>query len=100
MTKKKWLQFYEAKLGHKFNPFPDSNFEFDEEKGFCIWKQDGDTIMAGDVTGDGRYWDNFLQEKTRELGCKKIKFGTYRKPFGFIRKYGYHIVGFIMEKEV
>jgi len=100
MTLDEWLEFYENKLGHKFNPFPDANFVFDAEKGFCVCKQDGDALLVGDVTGDGRYWDTFLQTMARELGCKRIKFGTYRKPGAFVRKFGYHIVGFIMEKEV
>jgi hypothetical protein len=101
MKLQEWIAFYEKKLGHKFKPFPNSIFEFNEEKGFCVWKQDGKTLMAGDVTGDGRFWDDFLQNKAKELGCKKIKFGTYRKkPTAFTRKYGYKVVGFLMEKGV
>jgi hypothetical protein len=95
-----WLMLYERKTGHKFNPFLGAMIEFDEEKGFCTWKQDGKTLLAADVCGDGRHWDGFLQAKAKELGCTKIKFGTYRNPAAFTRKYGYKVVGYILVKEV
>ena len=100
MNPTEWLNFYEKKLGHKFCPFPNSNFEFDEEKGFCFWEQDGETLMIGDTCGDGRYFFNLLNTKAKELGCTRLKFGTYRKPNAFTRKYGFKITGYILEKEV
>jgi len=95
-----WIAFYEKKTGNKFDNFPNSNFEFNEEKGFCNWMVDGDTLYIGDTAGDGVFWDALMQSKAKEIGCKFIKFGTPRNPNTFIRKFKYKVVGFILEKDV
>lgn len=95
-----WIKRYEKKTGNKFNPFPSAQIEFDEVNGFCTWEKDGDILYVSDTCGNGRYWEKFLDQKAKELNCKSIKFATTRQPTIFTRKYGYKIVGYVLEKEV
>lgn len=105
MTLYKWLKLYQAKTGEYPNGWPGSEFVFDEERGFCVFIQDGDVLVIGEVCGDGRFWFSYLIDKARELGCNKLRFWTKRNPAAFARKFGFVLTGFsdghyIMEKEV
>lgn len=95
-----WIKFFEKKASCKYTPLPGSQLEFDELQGFCNWKQDNDIMYIGVTCGNGMYWNNFIQLKAKELGCKTLRFGTYRNPATFIRKFGYKVVGYILEKDV
>jgi len=70
-------------------------------KGFMSWRiTKPDTLVLINVYGDGKYWDAVSIELAKQLGLKKIAFGTKRNPKAFERKYGYTHVGYILEKEV
>jgi hypothetical protein len=90
-----WISHYERKTGETFRGWPHAELAFDAECGFCVSIQDGDILLIGEVCGNGRYWLRFLVQKARELGCTKVRFGTYRNPAAFTRKYGFEVTGFI-----
>ena len=74
--------------------------------GFVIWNinDDGDLLLShvyvAKGKGNGRKMDEFTKSLARRIGAKKIVFATRRNPVGFMRKYGYKVIGFILEKEV
>lgn len=105
MTLYDWIKIYHKKTGEYPNSYPGSSFIFDEDRGFCVYIQDNDVLIVGEVCGNGRYWLNCLNDKARELGCSKLRFWTNRNPEAFSRKYGFMLTGFlngnyIMEKVV
>lgn len=75
------------------------NFE-QNEKGFCIWTTNKDMLMLLNVYGDGKYWNEWATNKARETGMKKILFATKRNPEGFVRKHGFNVIGYILERYV
>ena len=74
----------------------------ENEHGFMSWKIDGDKFVCINVYGNGEYWDKYMNELAKQLGCKKILGGTTRKAGwkAFERKYGFKLRGYIFEKEV
>ena len=74
----------------------------ENEHGFMSWKVDGDKFVCMNVYGNGKYWDEYMNELAKQLGCKKILGGTTRKAGwkAFERKYGFKLRGYIFEKEV
>lgn len=72
----------------------------ENEHGFMTWTADEDTLIPINVYGDGKYWDSFLVVLAKELGLKKIQFGTERNYKAYERKFGYKLKGYILEKEV
>jgi len=74
----------------------------ENEHGFMSWKVDGDKFVCINVYGNGEYWDKYMNELAKQLGCKTILGGTTRKAGykAFERKYGFKLKGYIFEKEV
>jgi hypothetical protein len=100
-----WMSYYEHKTGEPFKGWTGANFIFNEEYGFCVYIQDGTTLIIGEVCGDGWHWCSHLNNKAKELGCNKLRFWTKRNPAAFARKFGFVLTGFlddhhILEKEV
>jgi len=90
-----WISCYERKTGEVFRGWPYAAFAYDAVNGFCVFIQDGDVLLIGEVCGNGRYWLQFLTHKAKELGCIKLRFGTKRNPAAFTRKYKFDVIGFI-----
>jgi hypothetical protein len=104
MIPKEWLEDYFKKSG---------DTEIDKSGnlvvlpfGFCVWtiNENGDLLLLQVYVtkgqGNGRKMDAFTIELAKRISAKKIVFATKRNPKGFIRKYGYNLVGYILEKEV
>jgi hypothetical protein len=73
----------------------------ENEHGFMSWKVDGEHFVCINVYGDGPYWDTYMNELAKQLGCKKILGSTQRKSYkAYVRKYNFKLVGYIFEKEV
>ena len=73
----------------------------ENEHGFMSWKVDGNKFVCMNVYGDGEYWDEYMNELAKQLGCKTILGGTTRKSYkAFVKKYNFKLVGYIFEKEV
>jgi hypothetical protein len=73
----------------------------ENEHGFMSWKIDGDKFVCINVYGNGEYWDKYMNELAKQLGCKTILGGTTRKSYkAFVKKYNFKLVGYIFEKEV
>lgn len=98
---KQWLEEYFRKSGDKklengnvvVLPF-----------GFCVWdvNHNGDLLLLHVyvVNGYGKLMDSFINELARQIKAKKIIFATRRNPKAFERKYGFKLVGHILEREV
>ena len=43
----------------------------ENEHGFMSWKVDRDSFVCINVYGDGEYWDKYMNELAKQLGCKK-----------------------------
>ena len=69
------------------------------EHGFCIWQLFPNTLFLHQVYGDGKYWDQWANDKATELGVKKIMFMTRRNPKVFMRKYKCTLAGYVLERE-
>lgn len=72
----------------------------ENEHGFCVWRVQEGMLILVNVYGDGTYWDAWATEKAKELELSKVFFATKRNPQGFVRKYGYEVVGYILERKV
>lgn len=72
----------------------------ENEHGFCVWRADEESIILVNVYGDGTYWDNWATEKAKELEKSKVFFATKRNPKAFVRKFGYEVTGYILERTV
>lgn len=74
----------------------------ENEHGFMSWVLDDDAFVCLNVYGNGDYWDKYMNELAKQLGCKTILGGTTRKAGykAFERKYGFKLKGYIFEKEV
>lgn len=71
----------------------------ENEHGFCVWRrQDGQLILVN-VYGDGAYWNAWADKKAEELGVDTIFFATKRSPKAFVRKHGYEVTGYILERK-
>ena len=72
------------------------------DDGFATWTidQEDNTLVGLNVYGNGKYWEEFGNELAKKLGCKKIRVATKRSPKAFVKKYGFELVGYILEKEV
>ena len=71
----------------------------ENEHGFCIWRVEDGMLLLVNVYGDGKYWNEWADKKAEHLGVQVIAFGTKRNPQGFVRKYGYDIKGYILERK-
>lgn len=78
---------------------PDGNLE-ENEHGFCVWRKEDNVFLIVAVYGDGKYWNNWCTEKTRELGMRQIIMATKRKPDAFVRKHGFKITGYVLARSV
>lgn len=96
----------EKDLQKYFEKSGDTSIEPDNlivtDNGFATWTIDrSDNALVGlNVYGDGKYWEEFGNELAKKLGCTKIRVATKRSPKAFVRKYGFKLVGYILEKEV
>lgn len=72
----------------------------ENEHGFCVWRATEDSVVLVNVYGDGSYWDSWATEKAKELEKDKVLFATKRSPKAFVRKYGYEVTGYILERKV
>jgi len=76
----------------------DDNLIEDEEKGFVSYITSDDALVILCCYGDGEHWHKTMNDKAKELGLGKVQFITKRSPGAFGRKYGYNLVGYMMEK--
>jgi|TARA_R110000803_G_scaffold139163_2_gene205841 hypothetical protein len=91
------IERYEKKSNSKFD---DTNL-IDNEHGFMSWKLDGESFVCLSAYGDGVYWDKYMNELAKQLGCTKILTSTERKSYkAYVRKYNFKLVGYILEKGV
>lgn len=72
----------------------------ENEHGFASFARQGEKLIIYNVYGDGPYWDRFFVALARRNGCKKLVIGTRRSPKAYERKFGYTVIGHILEKEV
>ena len=100
MIPKEWLDEYFRKSG---------DAELLEGKtvllpfGFVVYRENGDRLVLLHVYSrgrSGRKMEKFIDNLAKMLGKKKIVFATRRKPDGFMRKYKYKLIGYLLEKEV
>jgi len=73
----------------------------ENEHGFMSWtiNDEGDFLIL-QVYGNGSYWDEVSQVLAEAMEAKKIIFATKRNYKGFVRKFGYKLTGYILEKDV
>ena len=73
-----------------------------DEHGFMTYNllPDLGLMVIVQCYGDGVYWNDRATEIAQSHGFKSIKFATKRSPKGFERKFGYRVVGVILEREV
>ena len=87
-----------------FNKSGDTKLEdgkrLSNEHGFLIYRLGKDAIYVMHCYGDGKYWDKVLEKIARKYMVPKIVFGTKRNYKAFQRKFGYKMIGYILEKEV
>ena len=72
----------------------------ENEHGFMSWTEHDDALIALQVYGDGHYWNIYLNELAKQLGYKKIIIGNKRNYKAFEKKFGFKLIGYILEKEV
>jgi len=72
----------------------------ENEHGFMSCKVLNETLVAYQVFGDGEYWNGQLNEMAKDLGLRRIRMATIRNPKAFERKFGFKLIGYILEKEV
>lgn len=71
------------------------------EKGFISFLVRNDKkLVVFHVYGDGKYWQSRLEEIAKQNGCNVILTSTRRSPKSYARKYGYGVVGYVLEKRV
>jgi hypothetical protein len=89
------LDDYLKRSGDK--ELPSGNIE-ENENGFCVWREYENNLVLVAVYGNGEYWNQWADLKAEELKKENIFFATKRNPKGFVRKYGYQITGYILER--
>ena|SRR3990170_1330601 len=72
----------------------------ENENGFASYRIVRDKLIILNCYGNGKYWDERFMEIAQKNNCKAIKFGTRRNCKAFIRKFGYTLKGYILEKGV
>ena len=86
-----------------FNRSGDTELGFgwseENEHGFCVWRVQDDKLILVNVYGDGKYWDKWADDKAEAMELEDILFATKRNPAGFVRKYGYEVTGYILERK-
>lgn len=101
MIPEEWVKEYLKKSGDE--KLPDGKLEI-LPYGFLIWglNQSGDFVIVAvyAVNGYGKAMYSFINSLAKKYGCKKLVFATQRRPEPFIRKYGFRLKGYILEKEV
>lgn len=98
-----WLEDYYRKSGDNHIVVGEGVSVAVTGHGFCTYAKDNieqDVLFVFNCYGNGKYWEQFLKEKAKELGCKKIRFATKRNPKAFERRFGAKLVGYILEVEV
>jgi hypothetical protein len=75
------------------------NIEY-ADHGFCVWRDDKDILLLVNVYGNGQYWNKWAEKKAKELNVSRIVFATKRNPDAFIRKHGFELSGYILERSV
>ena len=72
--------------------------------GFCVWdvNEDGDLLLLQvyATKGSGKRMNAYINELAKQIRAKKIVFVTKRNPKPFERKYGFKLVGYLLEREV
>ena len=72
----------------------------ENEHGFCIWRIENNELVLVHVYGDGIYWNNWATEKAKEMNIENIFCATRRNPEGFVRKFGFEVVGYVLRRSV
>ena len=72
----------------------------ENEHGFMVFDIQGTTFRLLHVYGDGRYWQALAERAAKLAGCERVVFGTRRPPAAFVRRHGYKLTGYILEKEI
>ena len=91
-TLEDWIEIYNRKAKTEFKP--DENFKlyFLPEKGFCEVTFDGDKILIGAVSGDGKFWKSLVEEVARQLGINFCGTTCVRREIrAYIRLFGHKI---------
>ena len=68
--------------------------------GFLSYNIVNDVLQIMQVYGDGKHWQYIIEEIAKDIGVKKIQFGTYRNPKAMGRMFGYKVIAYLLEKEV
>ena len=72
----------------------------ENDHGFCVWGVADNSLILIHVYGDGEYWDSWATEKANQLDLDSVAFGTKRSPKAFCKKFGYTVIGYILERKV
>ena len=93
MTLSEWIDFYDKKNPEDpFSPTPGYDFYFLEDKGFCEVRFTENMAIIAQVTGDGRFFRDKVEEVARKLGIKEGGTTCIRKEIrAYIRLFGYRI---------
>lgn len=94
--KKEHVQKYFDKSGDE--KIFTSNFT-ENEHGFASYSISNGVLHIANVYGEGKYWDSFFRDLAKDNKCNVMRFSTRRNPEAFVRRHGYKVVGYIMEKE-
>lgn len=73
---------------------------YEEPGSFLVWRVVGDSLVILQMFGDGRKMVAKAQAFGRILGCKRLKFATRRNPSAIARRHGFHVTGYVMEREI
>jgi len=93
-----WVKDYLARSGDD-EIATDCNL-VENENGFIVWNRYKDQFVIINCYGNGRYWDEWSNNKAKEIGCTTVFASTKRNPAPYLRKYGGKLVGYLMEREV
>jgi hypothetical protein len=72
----------------------------ENEHGFMSWRVHRDKFVCMNVYGNGRYWDDYMNELAKQFNCKSIVTSTSRSYKAYERKFNFKLKGYILEKEV
>lgn len=89
-----WIDKYYAKSGDI--DLAPTKYGHVCEQGFANWNITPTAIVVVQCFGDGAFWLDFFKKMTSKTD-HKIQFATRRNPKAWARKYGYKVVGYIME---
>lgn len=72
----------------------------ENENGFITYRIIKDKVVVINCYGNGKYWQEFIENLARKHNISKIIITTKRNYKPFIKKYGGKLVGYILEKEI